>query len=221
MSEAAPHRAALARRWVRGLYALADAGAGHGDPVGLGADLLAGGCKLIQLRAKGWSLADIERAARDLQARCAHVGAALVLNDYAAIAHAVDALGVHVGQTDDDTRSVRLALRPHQLIGRSTHTPEQAVLAAGDADYVAFGPVFSSAHAGAAKGVRGLPALAEARRRVGPAACLVAIGGIDADQIPLVRAAGADAWAVIGAVSGAPDRVAATRALVGVSAASR
>lgn len=212
-------RAERARRLVRGLYGIADAGAGHGDPVGLGADLLAGGCRLVQLRAKGWSADEVERAGLALQLRCARVGAALIINDHAEVARAVDALGVHVGQEDAPTATVRATLLPHQLLGRSSHDPAQAVLAAKESDYVAFGPIFATTNTVTDKGVRGLHRLAEVRAALGITAVLVAIGGLDDLRIPAVRQAGADAWAVIGAIGGAPDRVAATRRLMAISPA--
>ena len=202
------------RARIHGLYGLADAQASGGDPVALAAALLAGGCRLIQLRCKGWSVGDRLAAARDIRARCAAVGATFIVNDHPEVAAAVDADGVHVGQLDAPAAQVRRALGPDRILGRSTHDPEQLEAALVHADYVAFGPVFATGNVSRPKGVRGLDALALASARVAGRAPLVAIGGITAGNVATVRAAGADSWAVIGAVAAASDPVAATRALL-------
>jgi len=198
------------RSRIRGLYGIADAEAAGGDPVRLGYDLLAGGCRLLQLRCKGWSPDDTLRAARALVETCRQVDATLIVNDHPEIAAAADADGVHLGQDDGATGDARGIIGPDRILGRSTNDLEQLRLAATEVDYVAFGPVFDSPRLGR-KTVQGLGQLGAARAiAVGP---LVAIGGIDAERLPLVKACGADAWAVIGAIAGATDRIAATRQL--------
>lgn len=204
---------ASVRSLVRGLYGLADAGGGAGDPVRLADALLIGGCRLIQLRCKDWKVDEIERAGREVAARCHQVGATFILNDHAALVRAVGADGVHVGQLDIDSDAARRLIGPDAILGRSTHSEEQLAQACRNADYVAFGPIWSTKNTDRDKGERGLAALARARDIVGELP-LVAIGSIDASRVPLVRAAGADAWAVIGAVRDAADPVAACRELV-------
>jgi thiamine-phosphate pyrophosphorylase len=199
------------RSRVRGLYGIADAEAAGGDPVRLGHDLLAGGCRLVQLRCKGWSPDDTLRAARALVETCRQVDATLIVNDDPEIAVAADADGVHLGQDDVSTGSARAILGPDRILGRSTNDLEQLRIAAGEADYVAFGPVFDTPRATDKKTVQGLGQLGAARAVA--AIPLVAIGGIDADKLPLVKACGADAWAVIGAIASMTDRIAATRQL--------
>jgi thiamine-phosphate pyrophosphorylase len=199
------------RARIRGLYGIADAGVG-GDPERLAAELIEGGCRLVQLRCKGWEVDDVQVAARAILARCRTAGATFIVNDHAGIAAAVGADGVHVGQLDAAPDAVRTIVGPDRIIGRSTNDAGQLVLAIQGADYVAFGPVFPTANAGRPKTVRGLEALAAMRRLTD--APLVAIGGITVDTVGQVRAAGADAWAVIGAIAGQPDRVAATRAFL-------
>lgn len=205
-------REALRRR-IRGLYGMADAGAG--DPVALGAALLEGGARVVQLRCKGWSDDDVLRAARELVGRCAAHGALCIVNDSAEIAVAAGAHGVHVGQTDGPSGPIRRLLGPDRLLGRSTNDPDQIDEAVREADYVAFGPIFPTPNLSRPKPVQGLDALRAVRARVPAEVPLVAIGGITAERLPALRAAGADAWAVIGAVATAPDPVAATRVLLG------
>lgn len=199
------------RQRIRGLYGIADAGAAGGDPVALGVDLLAGGCRLVQLRCKGWAADELLRAARDLGLRCRAVGATFVVNDDAAVAAAAGADGVHVGQGDGPGEGVRRALGKERILGRSTGSLDD-LLAPGDADYLAFGPLFDTPRLSRPKPAVGLEGLRRARALVDRP--LVAIGGIGPDTLARVRATGVDGWAVIGAIALATDRVAATRALV-------
>ncbi len=199
---------------IRGLYGIADAGAAGGDPERLGADLLAGGCRLLQLRAKDWSADDILICARSLSHRCRAVGAVLIVNDWPEIAVAADAHGVHVGQLDQSAADVRRIVGPNRIVGRSTGDISQLGAAMQMADYVAFGPVWPTQNAGRPKTVRSLHALAEIVRAVDGAMPVVAIGGIDEGRIPQVRATGVAAWAVIGAIASAGDPIAQTKRLI-------
>ncbi|MEN0062656.1 MAG: thiamine phosphate synthase [Myxococcota bacterium] len=203
-----------ARARIRGLYGIANAGSGDLDPVAQGVALLKGGCRLIQLRCKGWSTDDIEVAARDLGARCRAQGATFILNDHPELAAAVDADGVHIGQTDGDAITARRALGPHRLLGRSTNHPREVPAALDHADYLAFGPMFETINLSRPKAIQGPALLREVRALVPPSVPLVAIGGLTRDRLVEVRTAGADAWAVISAIARAADPVAETRAWV-------
>lgn len=202
------------RQRIRGLYGLADAGASGGDPLRMAAWLLEGGCRLVQLRCKGWAADEVRPVARELVERCRAVGATCIVNDWPEVAAAVDADGVHVGQTDAAAAAAREVIGPDRILGRSTNDPDQISPALRGADYVAFGPVFGTPHLSRPKRVQGLEALARARELVPPEVPLVAIGGITPERLSAVRRAGADAWAVIGAVARAPDPVEAVRALL-------
>jgi len=208
------------RTRIRGLYGLADAEASGGDPVGLGMALLEGGCRLVQLRCKGWEPDEVLRAARALHARCVPLGATLILNDWPELAAAAGADGVHVGQTDADAATARRLVGPNRIVGRSTNDLLQIPAALEGADYLAFGPVWPTDHLSRPKAVQGVERLVRARALVPADVPLVAIGGVTADRLPAIRDAGADAWAVIGAIAGAGARVAATRALLGGDASA-
>ena len=108
--------------WVSGLYGIADAGASSGEPERLLEALLGGGCKLVQFRCKGWDDGDALATARRMAKRCHQVGARLLLNDRAHLVNAASADGVHVGQADADSRTVRALIGPERIMGRSTHT---------------------------------------------------------------------------------------------------
>jgi thiamine-phosphate pyrophosphorylase len=205
------------RRIVR-LYGIADADAARarygGDPVALGEVWLRAGCRLLQLRCKGWPDDEVLRAARALAPRCRAVGATLIVNDSAEIAAAAGADGVHLGQLDGAVADARRVLGAGAIVGRSTGDPDAARLAASDADYVAFGPIRATPNLSRPKPAVGLDGLRAARAQVPVGVPLVAIGGITPELLPSLIDAGATAWAVIGAVAAAPDPDAAVAALL-------
>jgi thiamine-phosphate pyrophosphorylase len=126
------------------------------------------------------------------------------------VARAADADGVHLGQDDLPVAAARRILGPHALVGVSTHDLEQARAAAdAGADYLGVGPVFASSTKPDALAARGVALVRAVREAV--ALPLVAIGGITPDTAVSVRAAGADAVAMIGALVRADDVAAAVR----------
>ncbi|MFN8641969.1 MAG: thiamine phosphate synthase [Candidatus Binatia bacterium] len=197
------------------LYPIADADSG-GDVVALARAILAGGARLLQLRAKRATTRELIALARAVRADAERAGARLILNDRADVARLLGT-GVHLGQDDLPAAAARAILGPDAVIGFSTHTLEQmdAAVRAGGVDYLAFGPIFATRSKANPDPEQGVAALAAARAR-----CplpLVAIGGLTAATIPAARAAGADAVAVIAAIAGAADPTAATRALRAVA----
>ena len=197
------------------LYPIADADS-CGDVVALATAILAGGARLLQLRAKNATTRELIALARAVRADADRAGALLVLNDRADVARLVGT-GVHLGQDDLPPDAARAMLGPDAVIGFSTHNLAQLdeAVRAGGVDYLAFGPIFATRSKENADPALGIAALAAARAR-----CplpLVAIGGLTAATIPAVRAAGADAVAVIGAIAGTADPTAATRALRAVA----
>lgn len=208
---------------VHGLYVLADDDPRWGrDPVAQARAALAGGAAAVQLRAKHAPDRQALAWAEAIVALCRAAGARSFVNDRFDLALAAGADGVHLGQDDLPPDRLPAAARARLLVGRSTHTLEQARAAAAEpVDYVAFGPVFGTTSKDSAYDARGLAALAEVARLVAPRPC-VAIGGIDAARAGACRQAGAAAVCVISAVAGAPDPVAAARALVrGLAEAAR
>jgi shikimate kinase len=129
-----------------------------------------------------------------------------VVNARADLALASGAAGVHLGEEDLPAEAARRVMGERALIGVSTHTPEAAEQASFlPVDYVAIGPVFDSPTKPGAHALVGLEGLRAARLRV--ARPLVAIGGIGAGNLGEVLGAGADAAAMISAVSGAADEI--------------
>jgi thiamine-phosphate pyrophosphorylase len=193
------------------LYAIVDPLDTGRDPVALGEALLTGGARFLQLRLKDATDRALLAVARALVPLARRAGARLVVNDRPDVARAAGADGVHLGQDDLPIAAARAVLGPGALVGVSTHDPEQARAAAvAGADYLGVGPVYATTSKVNALAPRGLDLVA-AVRAVVPDRPLVAIGGITPETAAAVRAGGADAVAMIGALVRAPDPAAAVR----------
>lgn len=157
------------------------------------------GCRLVQLRAKELSVAELCEWADAAVAAARAAGIALVVNDRVDVALVTGATGVHVGQDDLSPGAARELLGPDAVLGLSTHSVEQARAAgAAPVDYVAIGPVFETRTKPAAERPVGLDGVRAARSVVTKP--LVAIGGIELGRAKDVLDAGADALAVISAL---------------------
>lgn len=171
---------------------------------------LLGGARVLQYRNKTADVALRREQAGALRELTREFSVPLIVNDDAALAHQVDADGVHLGGADGRVVEARAALGRGKLIGVSCYN---RIALAHDAvtqgaDYVAFGSFFSSTVKPDAV-VATLDLLRQARREL--AVPLVAIGGITAKNGAPLLEAGANALAVISAVFAAPDIQQATR----------
>lgn len=173
-------------RQVR-LYALVDT-ALTADPLAVAAAVARGGAGAVQLRAKGLAARPYrELAARIQDAVRAH-GALFVVNDQVAVARAIAADAVHVGQDDLAVGDTRAVVGPLCAIGLSCHTPTQveAALLSG-ADYLGLGPMFATAtkpH----EPEQGPQLLDAVRGRLlATGMPSYAIGGIDAERLRLLK----------------------------------
>jgi thiamine-phosphate pyrophosphorylase len=161
--------------------------------------VLRAGVRWIQYRDKDKDRIDFYHNALLLRKLTHDFGACLIINDYADIAAAVDADGVHLGQDDLPLSEVRKIMGNDKLIGISTHNLQEAVEAqSGGADYIGFGPVYETVTKKAAGEPRGPGKLAEIRSRVNIP--IVAIGGIRRDYVPDIFSKGARAVAVASAI---------------------
>ena len=181
-------------------------GLSHAEQV---ARLIDGGATLIQLRDKQAAPRDLlqqtEAALR--VARTSDVQ--IIINDRVDIAMALDAGGVHLGQSDLPARMARRLLKPGSIVGISTHNLAQVEIAARlPLDYVAFGPIFDTGTKADHDPVVGLDGLRSARRVLGDRP-LVAIGGITAENCRDVIRAGADSVALIAALLSDPAKISA------------
>lgn len=195
---------------VAGLYVIIDHEAlGKRDEVEVCRQAIRGGASVIQLRDKKRDRADVLASARRMRDACAPAEVSLIVNDYLDITVAARADGLHLGQCDLPVAEARRLLPIDRLIGRSTNTLEQAQQAEADgADYVAVGSIYPTKSKEQFT-VVGLERLRQIREAV--ALPIVAIGGINEDNVAEVVDAGADAVAVISAVIQADDIEQATR----------
>jgi thiamine-phosphate pyrophosphorylase len=165
-----------------GLYALADSQ--FGQPFRLAVALAAAGARLIQVRAKGWSISALLEADEGTCRSLVDQGVCVVINDHIEVAAALGASGVHLGQDDASPEAARRALGPSALIGLSTHDLDQ-VRQATDVDYLGFGPVFSTRTKVNPGDPRGLNTLVNAIRAT--PLPVIAIGGISKHNLDAVR----------------------------------
>lgn len=166
--------------------------------------LLEAGVPWLQLRCKGTPASSFLAAARALVAAAGAHGARVIVNDRLDVALASGADGVHLGQDDLPLADARRIAGERLVIGVSTHDVAEARAAEdGGADYVGFGPMFPTTSKADAHPQRTLDELARVRAAI--TIPIVAIGGITEETAPSVLAAGADAVAMIGALSSAPD----------------
>ena len=195
------------------LYLVLDAACGE-RLLAVAAAALQGGVSVLQLRGHktAWSKRVWYDTALAVKARCTAHQVPFIINDQVDIALAVGADGVHIGQSDLPAAVVRRLIGNERILGLSTHSVAQVqAVDSGIVDYIGMGPVFptrSKADADPAIGLDGLAAMVAAKRLPG-----VAIGGINTDNVAAVRAVNPDGIAVIGAICGAADALAATQAL--------
>lgn len=201
---------------IRGLYAIIDNSIRPSlSNMEIAKRVLAGGAEILQLRGKGLSSKELLEQAREISLLTTAAGAIFIVNDRADIALLSDADGLHLGQDDLPISEARKILGKDKLIGVSTHNLEQAVTAERDgADYIGFGPVFETTTKADAEEAKGVQALREIKKTV--SIPLVAIGGINLDNIKEVINTGADCAAAISAVVKADDIEGAVRSLVKV-----
>jgi thiamine-phosphate pyrophosphorylase len=179
------------------LYAILDASCfASGEQLYAAAgELKAGGVTLLQYRNKTGNARELLEQAREIKRRVGS-GCKLIMNDRADLCVAADYDGIHLGQDDLSPASARKVIGKNYWMGLSTHNSDQVVKADKiDANYLAIGPVFTTASKLNPDAVIGLGGVREARKLTGKP--LVAIGGITAANCLAVIEAGANSVAVI------------------------
>ena len=128
------------------LYGIIDLGyVERRNAAGIAEQMVEGGVDLIQLRGKNKPIGELVDLAAELHDFMAKSSTPLIVNDHAEIAARVPVEGVHVGQDDDSVEIVRQKARRDILVGKSTHSLEQARAAEREgADYIGFGPIFAT-----------------------------------------------------------------------------
>jgi thiamine-phosphate pyrophosphorylase len=165
--------------------------------------MIKGGVDLIQLRGKEQSIDELADLAEELHELTSRSSTPLIVNDYAEIARRVPVEGVHVGQDDDPIELARRKAGRAVVVGKSTHSLEQAHAAQSEgADYIGFGPIFGTPTK-PDYGPIGLKDIKQAHLDVDlPIFC---IGGIKIDNLEQVISAGARRVAIVSGLLKAPD----------------
>jgi thiamine-phosphate pyrophosphorylase len=196
------------------LYTIVDLGyVAEADTVDVAAALLEGGADLLQLRAKGHDAMTIRRVAKTLIPLCSAAGVPFILNDFPALALELGADGVHIGQNDGSLAAAREIFGPGKIIGRSTHSLEQARAALAEGfDYIGYGPLFPTPTKQGRPGI-GMENIRAMEAEVGSRIPAFCIGGIKRSNLADVLAAGARRVVIVSDLLTADDVRAATRAV--------
>lgn len=167
-------------------------------------EAVAGGVTMVQLREKDAPTGEFVELARRLKGILAPAGVPLIINDRVDVALAVDADGLHIGQSDMAYEDARRLLGPDKIIGLSVENFEDVESAnALDVDYVGISPVYGTPTKSDTAEPFGLEGL---RRAVELSAHpTVAIGGMNLSTVGDVMAAGVDGVAVVSAICSAPS----------------
>ena len=162
-------------------------------------EAVAGGVTMVQLREKECSTAEFIALARDLKTALQPLGIPLIINDRIDVALAVDADGVHIGQSDMPYETARALLGKDKIIGLSVETMEEVIVAnALDVDYIGISPVYATPTKTDTLTPFGLEGLEEVMR-LSRHRC-VAIGGMNRNTIGEVIARGVEGVAVVSAI---------------------
>ena len=205
------------------LYAIVDLGyVKPGNAVAAATALLAGGADILQLRAKGHAEEDIEGLARLILPLCREAKVPFIVNDYPEIAARVGSDGVHIGQDDGSLADVREIVGESMIVGRSTHSPQQAKAALEEGfDYIGFGPLFPTPTKLGRPGI-GMENIPAIQADVGSQIPVFCIGGIKRENLPEVIAAGARNAVIVSDLLTASDiQVATLEAKRSLDAAAR
>lgn len=167
-------------------------------------DLLEGGVGVLQLRAKGYSAHEVvelvQKNALGISNICNDHHVPLIVNDYPEVALEIGADGVHIGQDDGKLENVRSVIGEELLIGRSTHSQEQANVALEEGfDYIGYGPLFPTPTKEGRPGI-GIENVRLVQDQMGKAIPTFCIGGIKLENLDLVLASGAQRVVIVSAL---------------------
>lgn len=178
-------------------------------------EVLANGATFLQIREKDLDGQALENEAARLKDLCARYQVPYVVNDSPEVALAIDADGVHVGQSDIQGRDLRRLMGPDKILGISAGTVEEAIAAEqAGADYIGVGAVFGTS---TKKNARNLTV--EKLKEICSAVSIpvVAIGGINGNNLMELSGSGVDGVAVVSAIFAAEDPGEATARLLALA----
>ena len=175
-------------------------------------EVLKNGATFLQIREKDLAEGAFEEEAKKLKDICKEYKVPYVVNDNVDIAMHIDADGVHVGQSDIKGRDIRSMLGPDKILGISAGTVEEAIAAEkAGANYIGVGAVFVTSTKKNARNMS-IDRLKEIVDSVNIP--VVAIGGINANNMMELAGSKIDGIAVVSAIFAAEDPGAATKNLL-------
>ena len=198
------NKAKIIQNW--NLYVITDEQLGRGRThLQMAQNAITGGADVIQLRDKNASGKKLYETGLELKHLASEQKVSFIVNDRLDLGLILDADGIHVGQSDIPVEAARRLLGPHKILGVSAASLMEALHAEADgADYLGVGPIFEARGTKADAGnPQGLDLLIQIRQK-----CrlpLIAIGGINRQNVSRVIRAGADGVAVISAIVSADD----------------
>ena len=170
-----------------------------------------GGCTVVQLREKDCSSLEFFQTAIKIKEVTDKYQIPLIINDRIDIALAVDAAGVHIGQSDIPANIARKLIGNNKILGVSASTFEEAIKAQeDDADYLGVGAMFNTGTKTDAK-FTSMDELVQIRKHI--ELPIVVIGGINETTIPKFEGIDIDGIAVVSAIISKPDIKAAAQEL--------
>lgn len=184
-------------------------------------EVVAGGCRWVQLRMKKFSDHDIERVIERAKPICRAAGAICIIDDRVDMAakHGLD--GVHLGPDDMPVNEARNILGENAIIGVTANTIEQIIeLAQQPMSYFGLGPMRftdTKEHLSPLIGLAGYHNLVEAMRETGVTKPAVAVGGITLNDVYDLLDTGLWGVAVSGAIAKSTDMQAATRQFIQIT----
>jgi thiamine-phosphate pyrophosphorylase len=195
------------------LYLVTDRGLARGrTTLEIVSAAVQGGATVVQLREKDCSTRDFIKQALSIKEFLKDRGVPLIINDRVDVAQAVEADGVHLGQTDMSLEIAKKILGDLMIIGISAESLEDAIEAEkGGADYLGVSPIYATPTKTDTAAPLGLEGLQEIHKAV--KLPLIGIGGLNKDNATEVIRNGADGVAVVSAIVAADDPEAAAREL--------
>lgn len=184
---------------ISGLYFITDSRLSRQGIAADAQQVIEAGCAIVQYREKEKETGEMVAEAKQIAALCKENKILFLINDRVDVALAVEADGVHLGQQDMPCAIARKLLGKNKTIGLTVHSVEEAIEAQRQGvDYVSVSPIFATETKPDAGKPVGIELIKEIKEKV--SLPVVAIGGINEQNLRQVLEAGADAVAIISAI---------------------
>ena len=179
---------------------------------------LEGGCRWVQLRMKNATVDEIRPVAIEAMALCREAGATFIIDDHVELVKEIGADGVHLGKNDMPIDEARRILGPDFIIGGTANTLDDVLMhVKNGADYIGCGPfrfTTTKEKLSPVLGLEGYRSIVAGMKAAGIDVPVVAIGGINAEDIPQIMETGITGIALSGTVLRAEDPIEEMRKLV-------